>query len=112
MANGNGDNFLAGVVIGGVIGFAVGIMTAPKTGSEIRSQVWDSTGNAREQLLDRTEVAREQLEDILDTTSQRLEELRSEAANVTAALRQRVGRSNVDGSDADKVDNSEEEQRV
>ena len=103
MANGSGDSFLAGVIIGGIAGFAVGIMLAPKSGSEMRSdildrtdsareQIWDRTGSAREQFMDRTGVAREQMEELLDTTSQRLEEIRVEAANLATSLRQRVGR--------------------
>lgn len=104
MANGRGDSFLAGAILGGIAGFAVGVLLAPKSGSEIRAdllersdsareQIWDRTGSAREQFMDRTGTAREQMEDLLDTTSQRLEQIRTEAAQIAATLRQRVNRN-------------------
>lgn len=34
-------SFLAGVVIGGLIGAALGLLLAPQTGSELRDQVGD-----------------------------------------------------------------------
>lgn len=110
MANGSGDSFLAGVIIGGIAGFAAGILLAPKSGSETRAdlmdrtdnareQIWDRTGSAREQFMDRTGDARAQMEELLDSTSERLEEIRSEAANVASSLRQRVSRNSSDDSD-------------
>ena len=107
MANGSGDSFLAGVILGGIAGFAVGVLLAPKSGSEMRAdlldrtdsareQIWDRTGSAREQFMERTSTAREQMEDLLDTTSQRLDEIRTEAAQLAATLRQRVNRNSTD----------------
>ncbi len=104
MANGSGDSFLAGVILGGIAGFAVGVLLAPKSGSEMRAdlldrtdsareQFWDRTGSAREEIMDRTGEAREQMEELLDSTSQRLDEIRAEAANVASSLRQRVNRN-------------------
>lgn len=104
MANGSGDSFLAGVILGGIVGFAAGILLAPKSGSEMRAdlmdrtdsareQLWDRTGSAREQFMDRTSEARGQMEELLDSTSQRLDEIRAEAASVASSLRQRVGRN-------------------
>lgn len=101
MANGSGDSFLAGVILGGIAGFAVGVLLAPKSGSEMRAdlldrtdsareQIWDRTGSAREQFMERTGTAREQMEDLLDTTNQRLDEIRTEAAHLASTLRQRV----------------------
>ena len=113
MANGRGDSFLAGVILGGIAGLAAGILLAPKSGSEMRAdllertgtareQLWDRTGSAREQFMDRTSGAREQMEDLLDSTSQRLENIRTEAASVASTLRQRVGRKSSD-DDGDPV---------
>ena len=129
MANGSGDSFLAGVILGGIAGFAVGILMAPKSGSEMRAdlldrtdsareQLWDRTGTAREQFMDRTGTAREQMEDLLDATSQRLEEIRADAASVASSLRQRVGKnaSNDDGvpvmAEFESAPEAEDEQRV
>lgn len=107
VANGSGDSFLAGVIIGGIAGLAAGILLAPKSGSEMRAdllersdtareQIWDRTGSAREEFMDRTGSAREQMEDLLDSTSQRLEDIRAEAASVASTLRKRVGRNSSD----------------
>ena len=110
MANGSGDSFLAGVIIGGIAGFAAGVLLAPKSGSEMRAdlldrtdsareQIWDRTGSAREQFMDRTGTAREQMEDLLDTTTQRLDEIRAEAAQIASTLRQRVNRNSTADDD-------------
>ena len=107
VSNGSGDSFLAGVILGGIAGFAVGMLLAPKPGSEMRAdlldrmdsareQMWDRTGSAREQWVDRTGTARHQMEDLLDFTSQRLDEIRAEAAHIASGLRQRVNRSESD----------------
>ena len=141
MANGSGDSFLAGVILGGIAGFAVGILLAPKSGSEMRAdlldrtdsareqiwdrtgsareQIWDRTGSAREQLIDRTGTARDQMEDLLDTTSQRLEEIRAEAAQIASTLRQRVSRNPATDEDGmpvmaefETAPQSEEQERV
>lgn len=129
MANGSGDSFLAGVILGGIAGFAVGILLAPKSGAETRAdlldrtdnareQLWDRTGSAREQFMDRTSTARDQMEDLLDATSQRLEEIRTEAASVASTLRQRVGRNSTDDdgvpvmAEFESAPETEDEQRV
>ena len=40
-------SFLAGVVIGGLIGAALGLLLAPKTGEEFREQIDDFVGEKR-----------------------------------------------------------------
>lgn len=130
MANGSGDSFLAGVILGGIAGFAVGILLAPKSGSEMRAdlldrtdsareRIWDRTGSAREQFMDRTGTAREQMEDLLDTTTQRLDEIRAEAAQIASTLRQRVNRNSTADDDGmpvmaefETAPQVEEEERV
>ena len=39
MSNSGFGSFLAGVVIGGLIGAAIGLLLAPETGEELRDQV-------------------------------------------------------------------------
>ena len=128
MANGSGDSFLAGVILGGIAGFAVGILLAPKSGSEMRAdlldradsareQLWDSTGSAREQFMDRTGTARDQMEDLLDATTQRLDEIRTETAQIASTLRQRASRNRSgDGmpvtAEFESAPQSDEQERV
>ena len=45
-------SFLAGVVIGGLIGAALGLLLAPQTGEELRDQVNDFVENKRAELGD------------------------------------------------------------
>jgi gas vesicle protein len=45
-------SFLAGVVIGGLIGAALGLLLAPQTGDELREQVGDFVDNKRAELGD------------------------------------------------------------
>ena len=40
-------SFLAGVVIGGLIGAALGLLLAPQTGEELREQIDDFVGEKR-----------------------------------------------------------------
>lgn len=40
-------SFLAGVVIGGLVGAAIGLLLAPQTGDELRVQVGDFVDNRR-----------------------------------------------------------------
>ena len=43
-------SFLAGVVVGGLIGAAVGLLLAPASGNETREQVGEFVGERRAQL--------------------------------------------------------------
>jgi gas vesicle protein len=45
-------SFLAGVVIGGLIGAALGLLLAPQTGDEFREQVGDFVETKRAELGD------------------------------------------------------------
>jgi gas vesicle protein len=45
-------SFLAGAVIGGLIGAALGLLLAPQTGDELRGQVGDFVDNKRAEFGD------------------------------------------------------------
>ena len=45
-------SFLAGVVIGGLIGAALGLILAPQTGEELREQVNDFVENKKAEIGD------------------------------------------------------------
>lgn len=60
----NSSNFIGGVLFGGLAGFVVGILIAPKTGREMRKQIAETSDDiyhqANEQisdLKDKAEVA-------------------------------------------------------
>lgn len=87
--NSNESGFVAGLVIGGLVGFLAGVMIAPKAGEETRAQVWDNTREARDRI-----------EDMLD-------EVRDEASRAVDKIRQRVATTSV--SDSEPVPEEEEE---
>lgn len=88
--NSNEGGFVAGLVIGGLVGFLAGVMIAPKAGEETRAQVWDSTREARDRI-----------EDMLD-------EVRDEASRAVDTIRQRVATTSI--SDSEPVAEGEEEE--
>ncbi len=47
MKNSGFGSFLAGVVIGGMIGAALGLLLAPQTGEELREHVGDLVDNTK-----------------------------------------------------------------
>ena len=51
-------SFLAGVVIGGLIGVALGLMLAPQTGEEFREQVGDFVDGKKAELDEAIEEGR------------------------------------------------------
>ncbi len=95
MANGSNDTgFIAGLIVGGLIGFATGIMLAPKSGEETRAQLWDSTGDVRERL-----------DEVIETAQVRLDDMRDEASRISSrareAVRQRVASTSTRPESAD-----------
>jgi gas vesicle protein len=56
-----GGGFLLGLLCGTALGAAVGLMFAPKAGSEIRQTLYDSTGDIRKKAYDAYGQATEQV---------------------------------------------------
>lgn len=61
MANDNGGNFLNAFLLGGIVGFVIGVLAAPRSGEEIRAEISERTKGVREQVEHLTERVREQL---------------------------------------------------
>ena len=57
--------FLAGVVLGGVIGAAVALLTAPKSGREVRTYLDEKTATSRERLTVKSKEVREKAEPVV-----------------------------------------------
>lgn len=55
-------SFLAGIVIGGLVGAAVGLLVAPRTGEELREQVGDFVEGKRAELGDAVNEGRQAAE--------------------------------------------------
>jgi gas vesicle protein len=61
----SGGGFLIGLLCGTALGAAIGMMFAPKTGSEIRQTLYDSTGDIRRKASDAYDQATEQVNNIV-----------------------------------------------
>jgi gas vesicle protein len=60
-----GGGFLIGLLCGAAIGAAIGLMFAPKSGSEIRQRLYDSTGDIRRKAYESYGQASEQVNNIV-----------------------------------------------
>lgn len=75
--------FIAGLVLGGLLGVAGGMMTAPESGEEIRRRVRSKAQHMAEEAMGEVEVIGEQLKrrvveqtkEILDRSSDTINEL-------------------------------------
>ncbi len=61
----SGGGFLAGVVLGGVIGAAVALLTSPKSGREVRTYLDEKTATSRERLTVKSKEVREKAEPVV-----------------------------------------------
>lgn len=72
--NSGGSGFVMGVVCGAAIGAAVGLLLAPKAGSELRQQLYESSGRLRRKAADGYNAAAETVSHVVDDVSQRASE--------------------------------------
>ncbi|MGH2427748.1 MAG: YtxH domain-containing protein [Candidatus Limnocylindria bacterium] len=76
-------SFLAGVVIGGLVGAAIGLILAPQTGEELRDQVGDfvdTRRNAWDEAVNEGRAAAEQARAGMVSDNQTNAETRHEGA--------------------------------
>lgn len=67
----NGSGFMMGVVCGAAIGAAVGLLLAPKAGSELRQQLYDSSGRLRRKATEGYNAAAETVSSAVDDVMER-----------------------------------------
>lgn len=60
-----GGGFVLGLLCGTALGAAIGLMFAPKAGSEIRQRLYDSTGDIRRKAYETYDQASEQVNNIV-----------------------------------------------
>lgn len=60
-----GGSFLAGVIVGGLIGAAAALLSSPKSGREVRNLIDERTAPARQRLTEQTQVVREKAEPLV-----------------------------------------------
>ena len=61
MANEEGRGFVNGFLFGGVVGFIVGVLAAPRSGEEIRAEISERTRTLRGQAESVAEQVRHHL---------------------------------------------------
>ena len=60
-----GGGFLIGLLCGTALGAAIGLMFAPKAGSEFRQRLYDSTGDIRRKAYETYDQASEQVNNMV-----------------------------------------------
>ena len=55
-------SFLTGILVGGLVGAAVGILLAPASGEEVRSQIQERSKRLRDDIMEVAEARRAELE--------------------------------------------------
>lgn len=65
-AHHRGSDFMVGVLCGAAVGAAIGLLMAPKPGSEFRHQLADSAGRWRGKVSGRYDQAAAKVENLVD----------------------------------------------
>ena len=79
-----GGSFLMGLLAGTVLGAGLGMLFAPKAGSELRSQLVDQTGKLRETAGQSYQQATEKVSQIVDRGREAYDKARSSVSNMAA----------------------------
>jgi gas vesicle protein len=74
-----GGSFLMGLLAGTVLGAGLGMLFAPKTGSELRSQLGEQAGRLRTQATDGYQQATDKVSQIVDRGREAYDRARSTA---------------------------------
>lgn len=72
-----GGSFLMGLLAGTVLGAGLGMLFAPKVGSELRSQLGEQAGRLRTQATDGYQQASEKVSQIVDRGKEAYERART-----------------------------------
>ena len=79
-----GGSFLMGLLAGTVLGAGLGMLFAPKAGSELRSQLVDQTGKLREKADQSYQQASEKVSQIVVRGREAYDKARSSVSNMAA----------------------------
>jgi gas vesicle protein len=90
LQNGQGSSFLIGVLTGAIVGVGLGVLFAPRAGSEFRSQVGGLSTTVRKAASRRYRQARERVDETVAGLSENGQELRGSVWNAVARGAQKV----------------------
>ncbi len=88
-----GGSFLMGLLAGTVLGAGLGMLFAPKAGSELRSQLTESAGQLRSKAGDFSQQASEKVSQIVDRGREAYDRARSSVSDMAS-----TGTSGTSGS--------------
>jgi len=78
-----GGSFLMGLLAGTVLGAGLGMLFAPRAGSELRSQLNDQAGKLRATANDTYQQATDKVSQIVDRGKDAYDRARSNVTNIT-----------------------------
>ena len=94
--NDNGGSFALGLLVGGIIGALMGMLLAPKPGSETRSEIWERSETLRSRADEAAASLRERVGPAADGVSSRfgpaVESVREAGASAIENVNARLGR--------------------
>ena len=94
--NDNGGSFALGLLVGGIIGALIGMLLAPKPGSETRSEIWERSETLRSRADEAAASLRERVGPAADGVSSRfgpaVEAVREAGASAIENVNARLGR--------------------
>ena len=77
-------SFLMGLLAGTVLGAGLGMLFAPKTGSELRSQIGEQAGRLRSTATDTYQQATEKVSQIMDRGREAYDRARGSVSNIAS----------------------------
>ena len=77
-----GGSFLMGLLAGTVLGAGLGMLFAPKSGAELRSQIGDQAGRLREKANDTYSQASDKVSQMVDRGRDAYDRARSSVSNM------------------------------
>ena len=103
--NDNGGSFALGLLVGGIIGALIGMLLAPKPGSETRSEIWERSETLRSRADEAAASLRERVGPAADGVSSRfgpaVESVREAGASAIENVNARLGRGQEEVVEAD-----------
>ena len=93
--NDNNDfgSFIAGFIIGGLVGAAMSLLLAPQSGLETRSQIRDRGSEIRDRAYETGQDVRERANQSLEELRVRVDELSAQTRSSLAELQHRISKA-------------------
>lgn len=79
-----GSSFLMGLLAGTILGAGLGMLFAPKSGSELRSQIGDQAGKLRDAASETYNQATEKVSHMVDKGREAYDRARSSVSNMAS----------------------------